>query len=221
MKCPHCLTEVQNENININTDLAQCQSCNQIFKVSENLEDEIPESFDINNPPNGTWIRNEMNQIVLGATTKSPIAFFLIPFMIVWSGGSIGMIYGLQIINGEFNLFSSLFGIPFLLGSILFWSLTFMTIGGKVELKLNKEGGNIFTGFGTIGLNKKFIWDDVSTIKESISLVNYPGNQGSTIILEGANRIKFGSGLSENRRYFIYAALKNFHSKVKANRIFA
>ena len=100
MKCPNCNTEVQSQNVNIHTDVAQCLSCNNIFKISEALEGSIPDGFNLNNPPNGTWIRNEMNQIVLGATTKSPIAFFLVPFMVVWSGGSIGGIYGTQFING-------------------------------------------------------------------------------------------------------------------------
>jgi hypothetical protein len=219
MKCPNCNTEVQNQNINIQTDLAQCQGCNNIFKISENLTDNI-DGFDLSNPPMGTWIRNEMNQIVIGATTRSPIAFFLVPFMVVWSGGSIGGIYGTQLVNGEFDPFISLFGIPFLIGSIIFWSLALMTIWGKVELTLDKKGGKAFTGLGSVGLTKKFTWDEISTIREKQDNFNYPGSQGGSILLEGKRRISFGMGVKENRRYYLFSALKILLSKVKANKNF-
>lgn len=220
MKCPKCSTEVSKQNINIQTDVAQCQNCEAIFKISENLDESNADGFDLNNPPKGVWIRNEMNQIVIGATTRSPIAFLLVPFMIVWSGGSIGGIYGTQLANGEFDPFMSLFGIPFLIGSIIFWSLALMAIWGKVELTLDKQGGRAFTGLGNIGLSKRFTWDEVSTVKEKQSNFNYPGNQGGSILLEGKRRISFGMGVKESRRYYIYRALKSIISKMKANKSF-
>ena len=65
--------------------------------------------------------------------------------MLVWSGASLGGIYGTQIIDREFDLIQSLFGIPFILGSLLFWTLALMAIWGKVEITLNNKGGKIFT----------------------------------------------------------------------------
>lgn len=219
MKCPNCNTEVQNQNINIQTDVAQCQSCNNIFKISDNLDASKVDGFDSNNPPKGTWIRNEMNQIVIGSTTRSPTAFFLVPFMVVWSGGSIGGIYGTQLAMGEFDLFMSLFGIPFLIGSVIFWSLALMAIWGKVELTLDKRGGKAFTGLGNIGITKKFTWEEVSTVREQ-SNFNYRGSQGGSIILDGKRRISFGMGVKENRRYYLFQVLKSILSKVKKNKNF-
>jgi hypothetical protein len=220
MKCPICNTEIHNQNINIQTDVAQCQSCNNIFKISENLVESNLGGFDINNPPKGTWIRNEMNQIVIGATTRSPIAFFIVPFMMVWSGVSIGGIYGTQIAKGEFDPTISLFGIPFLIGSIIFWAFALMTIWGKVELTLDKQGGKTFTGLGGIGLTKKFTWDEVSAVREKQSNFNYPGSQGGSILLEGQRRISFGMGVKESRRYYLFRALKDVLSKIKSNKNF-
>ncbi|GAB3339238.1 hypothetical protein GCM10027429_25360 [Marivirga atlantica] len=220
MKCPNCNTDVQSQHINIQTDLAQCQSCHNIFKISEAFGNINSDGFDLNNPPKGTWIRHEMNQIVIGATTRSPIAFFLVPFMVVWSGGSIGGIYGSQIIKGEFDPFMSLFGIPFLIGSVIFWSLALMAIWGKVELSLDKHGGKVFTGLGSIGLAKKFTWDEISTVSEKQNALNYPGSRGSSILLEGKRRISFGKGVNNGRRYYLYRALKEILTKVKANKNF-
>lgn len=221
MNCPKCKTEIKKENINIMTDVGQCQNCGHIFKISENLSSDIADDgFDINNPPQGAWISRELNQVVIGVTTRSPIAFFLVPFMVVWSGGSIGGIYGSQLIKGEFDLFMSLFGIPFLIGSIIFWSLAFMAIWGKVELTFDKLGGKVFTGVGNVGLTKKFTWDEISTVKENQSNFRYPGSQGGVILLEGRKRISFGMGVNESRRYYLYRTLKDIISKVKANKNF-
>jgi hypothetical protein len=220
MNCPNCNSEIQKENINIMTDIAQCQQCNNLFKISENLTFDFDDGFDINNNPNGTWIKREINQIKIGASTRSPIAFFLVPFMLVWSGGSLGGIYGSQILRGDFNPTMSLFGIPFIIGSVLFWSFALMAIWGKVELTLDRMGGSIFTGVGNVGLTKKFKWEEVSTIKERQTNVRFPGSNGNEIQLEGKKRISFGSNVNDSRKYYLFRTLKQIISKVKSNKSF-
>ncbi|MGL1889096.1 MAG: hypothetical protein OCD76_21465 [Reichenbachiella sp.] len=217
MKCPNCNTVVENQNINIHTDVAQCQNCNNIFKIAENINDNNYDGFDMNNPPNGTWIKKGMNQIVIGATTRSPVAFFLVPFMMVWIGGSIGGIYGTQIVSGEFDPIMSLFGIPFVIGSIMLLSGTLMTIIGEVRLTFNNHGGTVFTGIENIGLTKKFSWDEIARVREKESNLNYPGSQGGSILLEGSRRISFGLGVKESRRYYLFRTLETILSKVKVH----
>ena len=213
MKCPKCNSEIQTENINIQADIAQCLKCKNVFKISENIDDLIDDNFSINATPDETWYKNDFNKTIIGASTRSPIAFFLVPFMLVWSGGSIGGIYGSQIIKGEFDLFQSLFGIPFLIGSVIFWSLALMAIWGKVEVTLDNKGGKIFTGIGSIGLKKHFLWSEVSTLKESQPNLRYPGSQGRALVLEGKKRISFGTGLKEERLYYVFRAIKSVMSK--------
>ena len=70
--------------------------------------------------------------------------------MCVWSGFSLGGIYGSQIAAGEFNLGLSLFGIPFVLGTLFFGSLAVMTVRGKVVIAVDRNAGRIFTGVGRI-----------------------------------------------------------------------
>lgn len=213
MKCPKCNSEIHTENINIKSDIAQCSKCNNLFKISENINSYIDDGFDENDTPNGTWIISDFNSTIIGATTRSPIAFFLVPFMLIWSGGSIGGIYGTQLAKGEFDLFLSLVGIPFLIGSIVFWSIALMAIWGKVELTLYNQGGKIFTGIGNIGIVKNFIWSDVKTIKERQANFHYPGSQGGTIVLEGKKKISFGLGVKEERRYYLFRVIKSIMNK--------
>jgi hypothetical protein len=214
MKCPKCNSEILKENINIQSDIAQCIHCDNIFKISDTVN-AIDDGFNINDNPSGTWIRKDFDNLIIGATTRSPIAFFLVPFMIVWSGFSIGGIYGSQIVKGEFNPTMSLFGIPFIIGSIIFWALALMAIWGKVELVLDKNGGKIFTGIGNLGLTKRFDWSEISSIKEVQSIYNYPGSTGGKIQLEGRKRVSFGLGVKESRRYYLYKTIQKVHSNIK------
>lgn len=220
MNCPNCNLEIQDEFINIQSDIARCTECKLVFKISENISSEVDSNFDMKSPPEGTWISRDMDKLTIGATTRSPVAFFMVPFMLIWSGGSIGGIYGSQFISGEFDPFISLFGIPFLFGSVIFWGFTLMAIWGKVELTLDKNGGKVFTGLGTIGVSKQFKWDEVSSITEKQSMYNYPGSYGESLILEGKRRISFGMGVKSSRRYYLYKSMKIILTKIKLNKRF-
>ena len=216
MKCPNCQVDVANENINIQTDMGKCQTCNHLFRISENFD--VPAfPFDINQPPCGAWYKNNMQEIKLGATLRSPIAFFLVPFMLIWSGGSLGGIYGTQIAKQQFNLIQSLFGIPFLLGTLFFGSITLLLVFGKTELTLDREGGRIFTGIGILGKSKYFSWNDVSRIREN-RVTNSSRKSQAQIMIEAKQPIKFGLGLSSERHHYLFHALKKIQSQYKTER---
>ena len=174
----------------------------------------------LDNPPKGAWKREEYDKLVIGATMRSPAAFFLIPFMAVWSGMSIGGIYGSQIVNKEFDLFLSLFGVPFLAGTVIMLSMTLLAIAGKVEVVIGHES-YVFKGVGKIGIKKRFDWNSVIRIYESDHNIGndvsvdsrYSSSRYSSIFIEGKERIKIGGGLKENRKYLLLTALKYYHSR--------
>lgn len=220
MKCQNCNSEIPPNQINIITDLAHCKGCNTIQKISEVTQ--VNDSFDVRKNPKGTWFKKiNSNEIIIGTSTASPLAFFLIPFMIIWSGFSLGGLYGPQILSGKFDLMLSLFGIPFLLGTIFFGAIAVMSVVGKVEISITKAGGVIFTGVGGIGFSKKFTWDEISSIKEVESYTrnrNGTTNSRSTkISLEGERRITFGSGIPSARKFYILESLKKLHYNIKNN----
>lgn len=212
IQCPKCKQAVPADQVNMGTDLAFCPHCNDGFKVSEAIDQDTVNPDILRDPPKGAWFKKEMDRVVVGATTRSPAAFFLVPFMCVWSGFSLGGIYGSQIAKGEFDLGSSLFGIPFLLGSILFWSFALMAVCGKVEVSIGKLS-SVFVGVGRLGWTRRFEWPDVHAIREDGTNVSYPGGHQAAIVMEGKTRIKFGAGLNGKRRYFVLNALKYLKSE--------
>lgn len=207
MNCPKCDAVIANENINIQKDIAKCELCNHVFMISEMVAPKT--KFDPNLPPQGTWYTNDFENTIVGSTTRSKAAFFLVPFMVVWSGFSLGGIYGTQIISGKFNPIFALFGIPFIIGTVVLGAYVIMTIAGKIEITFNSEGGKIFTGVGKIGFTKSFLWKDINTIEESLSNMRSGSSNYYQINLIGQKRISFGSGLSDERRYYIMSVLRN------------
>ena len=208
--CPNCDSLIDSGQLNVETDVAVCRKCNEGFQLSALIAaGQDAEEVDLVNPPRGVWFVNEITGWTVGATTRSPIAFFLVPFMCVWSGFSLGGIYGSQIVAGEFNLLMSLFGIPFILGTLLFGSLAVMTVVGKVVVSVDRNFGRVFTGVGRIGYAQDFDWNTITRIEEDGLGYHHAGStSGLVIALIGATRIKFGSMLTDARRYFLLQALR-------------
>jgi hypothetical protein len=214
--CPACGQPIPPASINVATDVALCPACGHLASLATLLASPPAPSAapSLEHPPKGAWARRGMEGPVFGATTRSPIAFFLVPFMAVWSGFSLGGIYGSQIRNGEFNLFASLFGLPFLGGSILFGSIALMSICGKVEVRLRHRQGTIFTGIGPIGWTRRFNLDEVETIEET-TRQSSRGRSRTGITLRGKSSLTFGTGLSEARRWFLLNVLRGLKANLR------
>ncbi len=206
--CPKCRAEIPLEDVNVATDLALCRQCGQTWSYAELINDSKSPDFDSRTPPSGAWFR-EMppGGFTVGVSTRSPVAFFLVPFMCVWSGFSLGGIYGTQFHKGQFNFGMSLFGIPFILGTLLFGSIAVMSVCGKVTVTVEGDNGVIFTGVGPIGWRRRFNWRNVSAIRRSEKY----GNRGSVshqITLEGEKRLNFAAGVKDDRLDFMLATLR-------------
>jgi len=214
IKCPKCKRPVPPEQVNMGTDLAFCPQCNEGFKISEILDEDSFNEHVLRNPPKGAWFRREREHAVVGATTRSPTAFFLVPFALVWAGGSMGGIYGSQIIVGKFNPFLSLFGLPFLAGSIFLVSMMFMTVFGKTEVRIGRNS-SVFSGIGPIGKTRRFDWSSIRNIKEMAGMNQSGNGSGAVIVMEGKERVKLGSLLNDKRRYFVLNALKQLKSETQ------
>jgi hypothetical protein len=201
VECPACKQAIPAESINVAKDVAMCPACREAFALSELVAQGHETDSDLGEPPSGTWFCTEPNGWELGGTTRHPIAFFPVPFMCVWSGSSLGSIYGSQIIKGEFDLTMSLFGLPFVAGTVLFGSIMLMVVAGKVTIRVEGGDGVIFTGVGSFGWNGRFRWDDVNRVEEIMTSFRSPGNSGRMLALEGKTRLTFGSMLSQDRRF--------------------
>jgi hypothetical protein len=115
--------------------------------------------------PKGVQLEETMDGFRLTLSTRSCIAIFLVPFTLFWAGGSLGGIYGTQIAQGKFNWMMSLFGIPFLIGSVALIGLTIMTVAGRTVVEL--AGGKFSIRTGALGVyrTKSAAWHDVRSCR--------------------------------------------------------
>ena len=116
-------------------------------------------------PPKGVDLVETMDGFRLTLSTRSCIAIFLVPFTLVWAGGSLGGIYGMQIAKGEFNWMMSLFGLPFLVGSFFLIALTVMSVCGRTIVEL--AGGKFSIRTGALGVyrTQSAPWHDVRSCR--------------------------------------------------------
>jgi hypothetical protein len=209
--CPHCKAVIPASQLNVGTDVAVCEKCNEAFSLSALAAGgKVTPGFDIHEPPCGAWFEETSTGWRIGATTRSPVAFFLVPFMCVWSGFTLGGIYGSQIINGEFDIGISLFGIPFLLGTLLFGSIAVMSVCGKEVIEVEGDDGRVFAGVGPIGWTWRFNWASISSIEEDFSNHQHGGNSGRVIALVGQTKLQIAGIMSESRRYYLLQCLRKF-----------
>jgi hypothetical protein len=205
--CPKCRTEIPLTDVNVSTDIALCRRCGQTWSYSELVDESKFSKFDPQTTPSGAWLRDSNpRRFEVGVSTRSPIAFFLVPFMCVWSGFSLGGIYGHQIWSRHFDWQQSLFGIPFILGTLLFGSFAVMSVCGKIVVTIDGDEGVVFTGVGPIGSRKRFNWRNVSGIRRTERY----GKRGAVtqqITLDGEKQLTFGSGVSDDRFHFLLSTL--------------
>jgi hypothetical protein len=204
--CPRCHSAVPLEDVNVANDIALCRKCAYNFSFADALCDSEVEAVDLSKPPKGIWYKRLPNGFELGASTRSAVAFFLVPFMMVWSGFSLGGIYGTQIVKGHFNLGMSLFGIPFFLGTLLFGSIAIMTVCGKFCVRADGNNGEVFVGVGSLGYRKKFRWDKVRDIRVETKR-NSDGGSYKQILISADEQIKIPN-VPDSRVSFFLAALR-------------
>ncbi len=207
--CPLCRSAIAMDDVNVATDVALCRHCGKTFSFSELIHGSAIGAADLNAPPSGAWFEQLANGFRAGAVTRSWMALFFVPFTCVWSGGSLSGIYGRQIVSGKFDPFMSLFGLPFLIGSVFLIASCAMMIAGKVEVLRRGEELSIFTGVGALGWTRTYSWSDFSAAREDGGRNGFNWNrQTVAIVLEGKQRVAFGTMLSEQRRFFLLSALR-------------
>src|SRR3954447_21855080 len=214
--CPDCGTRLSADDINVTTDWALCRRCGSATRFSVLMTGSAGPKVDLSKPPKGASLLREGNRTIVSATTRSMMAWILIPFTCVWSGSSMAGIYGNQFQRGVFDLKMSLFGIPFILGTLILACQTIMSAVGRVTVTREGDDGVVFTGVGPFGSDRRFRWSEMESVKEGIGIGYMKARNGvpsRSIVLNfrpGTRpALKFGSMLTDERRWFLMGAINS------------
>ena len=221
--CPKCGHDVPLEKINVAKDIMLCPSCGEVSSFSEIVdeidlrrrEDEVCERLG-SAPPKHLKVKRDpadpTGRIELTYRKFSKEAFFLVPFTVMWSGFSMGAIYGTQICSGKFNWGISLFGIPFLIGSVVLISCCLFALGiGKRVLTLERGKGRFFFGIGPFGFSRRFAFDRQTRIAQGYT--GYQTNGQSRLELHltrpgSSDTIHVCAGMDEDSLEYVEAVLR-------------
>jgi hypothetical protein len=221
LHCPDCGLPIPASEVAPSAGLAVCRSCDKSFGL-EACKSAAPIGSRFQplptNPPKGVAVEELMDGFRLTLSTRSGAAFFLIPFMLVWSGFSLGGIYGTQIHKGEFDLTMSLFGIPFVLGTLFFGSFALMSAFGKVVLEVRNGVLLHRTGFLGLYWTRRRDWGafDRAELEESTRRGKNGYSTSHSISLKGADgETVVGLGLARERLAW---ALRYLNAKLALGR---
>jgi hypothetical protein len=197
--CPECGLPIAVADLAPAQGVAVCRFCEKphpLAACQEALPFERRNITPERSLPKGVQLDETMDGFRLTLSTRSWIALFLVPFTLLWAGGSLGGIYGTQIAKGEFNLVMSLFGLPFLAGSVLLIALTVMTVWGRCVVEL--AGGKFSIRTGALGVyrTQSAAWDDVLSCRlteaTSRGRSSYSPTYQVEIACEGGQTLKLG-----------------------------
>jgi hypothetical protein len=208
-RCPQCRQGIPLDDINVARDLALCRRCQQTFSFATLQQDTKISQVRMDQPPRGAWFEEGLGVQRAGVSTRSWAALFLVPFTLVWSGGSLGGIFGSQIAMGKFSLVGSLFSLPFLFGTCILVSLSAMALAGKYELRVAHGQAVVFTGVGALGWRRRFAVSELrsTTITSGGTAKNGAPMHRITFDL-GQRKVNFASNLSGERRDYLLAACR-------------
>ncbi len=167
--CPNCRSRIATEDINVSKDIALCRVCGSSFSFLL-LERACPVSdFSEMECPRHIRIEEDFGQKVIVYRRIWPVVWVLIPFVFFWSGLSMWGLYIQPLMQDPIDWGRMLFGIPFLLGTIMLIAMILFGLFGKVVITLENGQGTVFVGIGPLGRTRTFSYsrDSFIMLKDS------------------------------------------------------
>jgi hypothetical protein len=208
--CQSCGAAIALADVNVANDIALCRACGKTMPFSEIAPTPGSENIDLAHPPKGVRIEESPIYGKSIIYRKIPVAvFFLIPFTAAWSGLSMYGIYGSQFKKGEFDLMTSLFGLPFLTGSVFLVSLILFCLFGR--WRIGYSGGVLAAAMqvGPIGWTRRLVCDKSARV--SIRPAKWQKNNVPQNLIQvecQGNTLKFGSPIPDEAKVFIAEAVR-------------
>jgi hypothetical protein len=197
--CPECGLPIETADLAPAEGIAVCRFCEKPHPLAA-CQEAVP--FERRNivpeltVPKGVTLEETMDGFRMTLSTRSCVAFFLVPFTLLWAGGSLGGIYGTQIAKGKFELVQSLFGLPFLAGSVFLIAFTVMAVAGRCVLELAAGKLSIRTGALGVYRTQSAAWGDVLSCR--LTEASRRGRHSYTttyqveVAVEGGRTLKLG-----------------------------
>ena len=237
-KCPSCGRVIPGDDVNVADDIAYCRSCNLSHKFTAVIRNaELTSGIDLNQPPPGIRCDLRGGRIFISASHRSfSGAAASLGIALFWNGivsvfvliAIAGTLENLHIsiptwfpapnMEGDsmgvgMTVFLWLFLSPFILIGMGMITAFLLSLGGRTEVRIERNQGTVFTGIGPIGRRRRFSVSKVSDVRlDSKQWRDSDGDRQrrACIVIEthDGKLIRFASTLSADRQRFVAALLR-------------
>lgn len=211
LACPNCGKELALADVNVSANVALCRACNYAGPfLNASL---IPRMTDeeMARPPKRVSLRRDFGDaLMISCRPARTSLWFLVPFALFWSGFSMAGIYGSQIWRGAFDLKLSLFGLPFLFGTVALVTIILYQLFGMTTVTLSKGCVRVFTGLFGKGRGREMEFGPGTTVTLEISGYRVNNVAQQEILLKSGDReLKFGAMmLPDEAKKYVAAVLR-------------
>jgi hypothetical protein len=208
--CRSCGAGIALVDVNVANDLALCRACGKTMPFSEIAPIPGATAVDLQRPPKGVRIEDSpLRGRSIIYRKISPVVLFLIPFTAAWSGGSMFGIYGTQLREGHFDLMRSLFGLPFLCGTVVLVSVILFMLCGRWRVTCNQGLLEVAIEVGLLGWTRRLACDRSARVSLQTSNWQKNGAPQRVIQVDGQQgTLKFGAMIPDDAKAFIAEALR-------------
>ena len=210
-RCARCGEVLMPADVNMAQDAALCRVCGYTGPFLG--AGQIPKLTDeeLSHPPKRVSLQRGFGDtLTMVCHPKRTALWFLVPFTAIWSGVSLAGIYGQQLIQGRFDWKLSLFGLPFLAGTVGLLVAILYNFFGRTTVTLTKGRVRLFTGIWGLGRTREMAYGREATV--SLRTSDYRVNnvpQMEIVLVGGGEEIKFGAmGLSAEAKKYVAAVLR-------------
>lgn len=199
------------DDVNVAADMAMCRACGYSGPFLK--RETVPEISDeeMARPPKRITLRREFGDALsILIRPKRWVLVFLIPFTALWSGVSMTGIYIAPLLGGNFDWKMGLFGLPFLLGTVVLVTTILFYLVGRTVITLSKGRVRIHSGFFGFGRTRNFECGPDTQVSLQLSNVRVNNVQQREIVLtSGGRKMKFGAMmLDDGAREYVAAVLR-------------
>ena len=209
--CPGCGQKLPLEDVNVGQDMALCRGCG--YTGAFLSASAVPQLTDeeMARPPKRVKLERGFDDaLTITCRPKRTSLLFLVPFTAFWSGISMVGIYIVPLATGRFEWKLGLFGLPFLIGTLVLLAVILNVLLGKMTVTLTK--GKVTLGTHLLGWRRIRELEcgkgtTVSIEKSGVRVNNVP--QPEIVLRSGEQELKFGAMLlTPEAKKYVAAVLR-------------
>ena len=209
--CPKCGAVLPLADINVAADMALCRACGTSGSFLQHGSVPAITDEEMARPPKRVKLRRAFGDaLAIEVRPRRMALLFLVPFTLLWSGISMTVIYIVPLATGKFDWEAGLFGLPFLLGTIVLLTIILYMIFGRTTITLTKGKIRVATGLFGKGRVREMECGpgtQVALRMSNVRVNNVP--QQEIVLTSDGNEFKFGAMmLSPDQKQYVAAVLR-------------